>query len=127
MTKTVAKVKLIYYCGIGRPEEIVSGVARFGITNGRPMQRLELEVEIDGAWSAVDATDLRDLPVQGYSVEIDAPVGTTYRVRHTEFYAGEESPFSGWSVPGVLVPEPGAGISFVVLALLLAAMSRRRA
>ncbi len=93
------------------------------------MQRLELEVEIDGVWSAVDATELRDLPVKGYSVEVEAPGGTTYRVRHTEFYAGEESPFSGWSVPGVLVavPEPGVAVSFVALALLLAAMTRRKA
>ncbi len=91
------------------------------------MKRFEVEVEDSGTWNTVDAGTLHDLPTKGYSVEVEAPAGTTYRVRHTEFYAGEESPFSSWSVPGVLVPEPGVAMSFVALAILLAAMSRRRA
>ncbi len=91
------------------------------------MKRFEVEVEDSGAWSAAEAGTLHDLPVKGYKVEIEAPAGATYRVRHTEFYAGEESAFSDWSVPGVLVPEPGVGMSFVALAILLAAMKRRRA
>ncbi len=91
------------------------------------MKRFEVEGELDGEWTQIPVVATHDLPVKGYSVEVEAEAGTVYRVRHTEFYAGEESPFSGWSLPGVLVPEPGVAVSFVALALLLAAMSRRRA
>ena len=91
------------------------------------MQRFEVEVEIDGAWASAPVGAARDLPVKGFSAEVEAAAGSAYRVRHTEFYAGVESPFSEWSVPGVLVPEPSVATSLITLALLLAAMNRRRA
>ncbi len=107
----------------------MSGIARFGVTGGRPMKRFEIEVEVSGAWSEANTGTLYEIQTKGYKVEIDAAGGSAYRVRHTEFYAGVESPFSAWSVPGVLVsvPEPSAAASLITLALLLAAMKWRRA
>lgn len=106
----------------------MGGIARFGVTSGRPMKRFEIEVEDSGAWVSAETGTLYDLPVKGYKVEIEASAGTVYRVRHTEFYAGVESPFSEWSVTGLLlVPEPSAVASLITLALLLAAMKWRRA
>lgn len=102
-------------------------LARFAITGNRPLHDVEIEVsDGQGGWVETETLELHEAYGTIYKAQIDAPVGSEYRVRHQEFYAGTASPFSDWTVPGVvIVPEPGL-IAAILGGVVLLELLRRR-